>query len=86
MGKVTYLPTQDQEIRAVVTRNGIEKVVIDGKEYEAMSIEEFVDSISDRITPEAEERFVRGLLEIIKEECMGNFRLMKIVKDIFKFR
>lgn len=80
MGKVTYLPGVKEEVNVITLEKG--KVLINGKECESMDINTFFDSFE--ISPEDEEYFIRGLFQIIKEECFSNWRLLKIFKEIFK--
>lgn len=80
MGKVTYIPTNHKDTIDIIQVSK-DKVKINGIEYQSIDIEEFFNSLD--ITPEAEERFVRGLFEIIKKECIENWRVLKIFREIF---
>lgn len=80
MGKLVHIPNKQEEIEIIQISK--DKIIINGIECEAMDLEEFI--IGMDISPEAEERFIKGVLEIIKEECMHNWKLAKMFREVFK--
>lgn len=82
MGKITYLPETKDKIDVITVSK--DKILVNGVEYEAMDLEEFLNNIE--LSQEAEERFIRGLLQLIKEECLSNWKFMKIFREIFRGR
>lgn len=80
MGRVVHLPSTKDEIQVVQSTK--DTVVINGVEYVSMDLEEFINTME--ISPEAEEKFIRGLFQLIKEECLSNWKVLKIFKEIFK--
>ena len=80
MGKIVHIPSKREELEVI--RISKDKITINGVECKEVDLEEFIMGMD--ISPEAEERFVRGLLEIIKEECSSNWKLAKMFKEVFK--
>ena len=80
MGKIVHIPSKREELEVI--RISKEKIMINGVECKEVDLEEFIMEMD--ISPEAEERFVRGLLEVIKEECSSNWKLAKMFKEVFK--
>lgn len=84
MGKVSNFPKQQHSDEIDVIQVSKDKIMINGVECETMELDEFIMNMG--ISPEAEERFIRGLFGIIKDACFEDFRLLKIFKEIFKGR
>lgn len=80
MGKIVHIPNSKEELEAI--RISKDKITINDVECEEVDLEEFIMGMD--ISPEAEERFVRGLLEIIKEECISNWKVAKVFREVFK--
>lgn len=84
MGKITYFPKQcdttSNEVDVIQISNN--KIKINDVECEPMDLEKFIEQYP--ISEEAEERFIRGLFQIIKEELVDNWKVMKIFKEIFR--
>ncbi len=80
MGKKVHIPSSKEELEVIQISK--DKIMINGVECKEMDLEEFIMGMD--ISPEAEERFVRGLLEIIKEECMSNWKVAKMFREVFK--
>lgn len=79
MCKIVHLPDEKKQDVIVVCKD---KVTINGVECQSMDLDEFLCGLD--ISPDAEERFVRGLFQIIKEEVISDWRFLKIFKEIFR--
>ena len=80
MGKIVHIPSKREKLEVIQISK--DKIMINGVECKEVDLEEFIMGMD--ISPEAGERFVRGLLEIIKEECSSNWKLAKMFKEVFK--
>lgn len=82
MGKITYLPKQGPKEDIDIIQLSKDKIMINGVECQSMDLEEFIMGMD--ISPEAEERFIRGLFGVIRDELVGNWKAMKIFREVFK--
>lgn len=84
MGEIVHFPNnkKNKDDKVDIIQVSKNKIIVNGVEYESMDLEDFIMNME--ISPEAEERFIKGLFEIIKEECFKDWKLMKIFKEVFR--
>ncbi|WP_053983453.1 hypothetical protein [Niameybacter massiliensis] len=83
MGQIIHFPNSKKDDSNIdVVQVSKDKIIINGVECKCMDLEEFIMGMD--ISPESEERFIKGLFEIIKEACFEDIRILKIFKEIFK--
>lgn len=79
MSKIVHMPSKSNDVDVIKIKK--DKIMINDIECEAMDLDEFIAKLD--ISKEAEERFVKGLLETIKEECMSNWKVAKMFREVF---
>lgn len=80
MSKIVHMPSKSNDVDVIKIKK--DKIMINDIECEAMDLDEFIAKLD--ISKEAEERFAKGLLEAIKEQCKNDLKFMKMFSEMFK--